>query len=146
MTSEATQRKTRLQKYIVEEAQARERLSNFPEAVRQRLTKWQESQSEWFGCTVLEIVAEFITFDDAAQSGEGRGGAGEGTLREALELAKIKLRRYMDVHGPNGLNPDTYVGGYQAKIEAVLTTIDAALRATDDAGGAAKAPDTGEGE
>lgn len=64
-----------------------------------------------------------------ALEGDGRSGAGEDALRDALELAKIKLRRYMDVHGPNGLNPDTYVGGYQAEIEAVLTTIDAALNA-----------------
>lgn len=76
-----------------------------------------------------EVVAYRIAALNARQSGEGE------RLREALELAKIKLRRYMDVHGPNGLNPDTYVGGYQAEIEAVLTTIAAALRATDDAGG-----------
>lgn len=53
---------------------------------------------------------------------------GKDAVREALECAKIKLRRYMEVHGPDGLNPDTYVGGYQAEIEAVLKTIEAALR------------------
>lgn len=48
-------------------------------------------------------------------------------LEQALECSKIKLRRYMEVHGPDGLNPDTYVGGYAAEIDAVLRTINAAL-------------------
>lgn len=61
-------RVSRVQKYLGDEAGARERLATFPDAVRQRLTDWQEGQSEWFSDTLLEVVAEFIAFDDAARS------------------------------------------------------------------------------
>lgn len=57
---------TRVQRYLADEAAARERLATFPDAVRQRLINWQEGQSEWFSSTLLEVVAEFIAFDDAA--------------------------------------------------------------------------------
>lgn len=59
----------RVQKYLADETAARAHLATFPDAVRQRLHDWQEGQSEWFSDTVLEIVSEFIAFDDAARQG-----------------------------------------------------------------------------
>ena len=58
-------RAERTAKYLADESAAREALAMLPEAVRQRLDAWQTAQSEWFSGTVLEIVAEFIAWDDA---------------------------------------------------------------------------------
>jgi hypothetical protein len=58
-------RAERTAKYLADESAASEALAMLPEAVRQRLDAWQTAQSEWFSGTVLEIVAEFIAWDDA---------------------------------------------------------------------------------
>jgi hypothetical protein len=58
-------RDARTAKYLADESAARESLAMLPEAVRQRLDAWQAAQSEWFNGTVLEIVAEYIAWDDA---------------------------------------------------------------------------------
>lgn len=59
-------RKDRADRYLADMAKAKQGLDALNPAVRDRLEAWQEGQGEWFDPTVLEIVAEFIAFDDAA--------------------------------------------------------------------------------
>ena len=63
-------RAARVSRYLAEQAEAREAINDYPDAVRDRLEAWQEHQREWFSPTVLEIVAEFIAFEDAIKTME----------------------------------------------------------------------------
>lgn len=77
MTTTVSQeaRGARVARYLSNEKAARESLATYPEATRQRLEAWQTEQHEWFSDTILEIVAEFITIDDAIRQSAERGGA-----------------------------------------------------------------------
>lgn len=113
-------RQNRLQKYLVDEAQARERLATFPETVRQRLARWQEGQSEWFGCTVLEIVAEFIAFDDAALTTPPTPDRiGKDAMREAVifDIA-TERQRQIDKEGWTPKHDDEHADGSLAAAAA----------------------------
>jgi len=63
-------RDARVSRYLSEQTAARDALNDYPDAVRDRLEAWQEHQREWFSPTVLEIVAEFIAFEDALKAME----------------------------------------------------------------------------
>lgn len=77
MTTTVSQeaREARIARYLSDEKAARESLATYPESTRQRLEAWQSEQSEWFSDTILEIVAEFITIDDAIRQSAERGEA-----------------------------------------------------------------------
>jgi hypothetical protein len=82
----------------------------------------RNSFSTGHGDTVEDLLSEFQwQLDERRQVIE--------TLRAALESAKIKLNRYMEVHGPKGSGDlaNTYVGGLWAEYQASLAVIDAAL-------------------
>ena len=61
-------RNARVSRYLAEQAEARDALNDYPDTVRDRLEAWQAHQREWFSPTVLEIVAEFIAFEDALKA------------------------------------------------------------------------------
>ncbi|WP_146037264.1 hypothetical protein [Novosphingobium guangzhouense] len=62
---ETNSRDARVAKYLSDESAARAAMANRPAEIRDRLNAWQTAQSEWFSDTLLEIVAEFIAFEDA---------------------------------------------------------------------------------
>ena len=98
--TEQSIRKIDTAKYLVDESDAREALAVLPEAVRQRLDAWQTAQSDWFRGTVLEIVAEYIAWDDArrieaeqsarAETAEAKVAVLRDELRMAIAIISIE--------------------------------------------------------
>jgi hypothetical protein len=63
-TAPLTDRDSRVQKYLSDQAAAKANMATYPESIRARLLAWQEDQREFFMDTILEIVAEFIAFEN----------------------------------------------------------------------------------
>lgn len=89
VTQEA--RDARVARYFADHAEAAARLATFPERTRQRLKAWQTAQGEWFSDILLEIVAEFIAFDDAL--GEPVAAQDVAALVSALEAIAAEAER-----------------------------------------------------
>ena len=72
--AEGADRAARTARFLADQKAAAAALALPPKSTRQRLEAWQTAQSEWFDGTVLEIVAEFIAFDDALRAKESSDG------------------------------------------------------------------------
>ncbi|ABD27413.1 hypothetical protein Saro_2978 [Novosphingobium aromaticivorans DSM 12444] len=94
-------REARIARYLSNEKAARESLATYPESTRQRLEAWQTEQCEWFSDTILEIVAEFITIDDAIRQQAERGEVA-AKLTEDMTLIRGMLGLYAGVQSRVG--------------------------------------------
>lgn len=83
-------REARIARYLSDEKAARESLAAYPESTRQRLEAWQTEQSEWFSDTILEIVAEFITIDDAIRQSAERGEVVAWLRHQHVEIRAMR--------------------------------------------------------
>lgn len=81
-------RDSRVARYLSDQKEARENLATYPENIRQRLEAWQTEQREWFSDTILEIVAEFITIDDAIRHQTERDTLGRMEWRDIKSAPK----------------------------------------------------------
>lgn len=88
-------REARIARYLSNEKAARESLATYPESTRQRLEAWQTEQCEWFSDTILEIVAEFITIDDAIRQQAERDA--EESYKIGVEEGRQEMVREIDL-------------------------------------------------
>ena len=75
--SELNRRGDRVARYLADQKAAEENLAAYPETIRNRLHTWQTARSEWFSETLLEVLADFIAFEDATHTKALIDGAGE---------------------------------------------------------------------
>lgn len=98
----------------------------------------KHTQGEWLYLDLGEVVlasnfeVTIATVDLSRDGAEADGTliAAAPDMLAALHSAEVKLRRYMEIHGPRSPDPDlrdTYVGGLSAEYEASLCIIRAAI-------------------
>ena len=91
-------RATRTARFLADQKAAAAALASLPDSTRARLEAWQTAQSEWFDGTVLEIVAEFIAFENTRHSAPA-GEVDEAELLRALSRIEDKAATILAARG-----------------------------------------------